>query len=145
MKFSLILLPTDFSEHAERAAAIGLELAARDGAKVLALHVLPMADLVVGEYPVVMVEALQGELMKDAQQRMAAWAAKQSVPVQVEVVWGNPAHDICRIAGEKGADLIVTATHGRSGLAHLFMGSVAERVVRHAPCSVLVVRPPKSA
>ncbi|MGE0857776.1 MAG: universal stress protein [Gammaproteobacteria bacterium] len=145
MKFSCILLPTDFSEHAERAAAVGLELAARDGARVHVLHVLPMADLVVGEYPVVMVEDLQGELMKDAERRMAAWAAKQAVAVQTEVVWGNPAQDICRIAEEKGADLIVTATHGRSGLAHLFMGSVAERVVRHAPCSVLVVRAPKSA
>jgi nucleotide-binding universal stress UspA family protein len=71
---------------------------------------------------------------------MQAWAAKQSAVIETLVLWGNPAIDICRIAEERHADLIVTSTHGRTGLAHLFMGSVAERVVRHAPCSVLVVR-----
>ena len=140
MKFATILLPTDFSDYAERAAAVGMDLAARDGARVIALHVLPISDLVVGEYPIVMVEDLQNELMADAEKRMATWVAKQSHPVETQVVWGNPAVDVCRIAGESRADLIVTATHGRTGLAHLFMGSVAERVVRHAPCSVLVVR-----
>ena len=71
---------------------------------------------------------------------MQEWVGKQKVALESLVLWGNPAIDICRIAAERHADLIVTSTHGRTGLAHLFMGSVAERVVRHAPCSVLVVR-----
>jgi len=140
MKFSTVLLPTDFSNHAEAACAAGIAMASRDGAKLIALHVLPLSDLVVGEYPIVMVDQLQADLMADAEKRMQAWAAKQSAVIETLVLWGNPAIDICRIAEERHADLIVTSTHGRTGLAHLFMGSVAERVVRHAPCSVLVVR-----
>lgn len=140
MKFNTILLPTDFSSHAEAACATGLEMAARDGAKVIALHVLPLSDLVMGEYPIVMVDQLQADLQADAEKRMQSWIATQSAAIESLVMWGNPAIDICRIAEERHADLIVTSTHGRTGLAHLFMGSVAERVVRHAPCSVLVVR-----
>lgn len=140
MKFTTVLLPTDFSSHAEAACGAGMDMARRDGAQVIALHVLPLSDLVMGEYPIVMVDQLQAELMADAEKRMQAWKAEQGGAVETLVVWGNPALDICRIAEERKADLIVTSTHGRTGLAHLFMGSVAERVVRHAPCSVLVVR-----
>ncbi|MCC6706664.1 MAG: universal stress protein [Gammaproteobacteria bacterium] len=140
MKFKTVLLPTDFSNHAEAACAAGLEMAQRDGAQVIVLHVLPLSDLVIGEYPIVMVDQLQADLTADAEKRLQAWKDKQSVKVESLVLWGNPALDICRIAEERKADLIVTSTHGRTGLAHLFMGSVAERVVRHAPCSVLVVR-----
>ncbi len=140
MKFTTVLLPMDFSSHAEAACAAGLEMATRDGAKVIALHVLPISDLVMGEYPVTMVDQLQTDLQADAEQRMQAWVGKQSGSIESLVLWGNPPIDICRIAEERHADLIVTSTHGRTGLAHLFMGSVAERVVRHAPCSVLVVR-----
>ena len=140
MKFNTVLLPIDFSNHAEAACAAGLEMAARDGAQVIALHVLPISDLVMGEYPVTMVNQLQTDLQADAEQRMQAWVGKQRGSIESLVLWGNPPIDICRIAAERHADLIVTSTHGRTGLAHLFMGSVAERVVRHAPCSVLVVR-----
>jgi nucleotide-binding universal stress UspA family protein len=140
MKFNTVLLPTDFSSHAEAACAVGLEMAARDQARVIALHVLPISDLVMGEYPIVMVDQLQADLQADAEKRMQTWVAAQKVAIESLVLWGNPAIDICRIAEEHHADLIVTSTHGRTGLAHLFMGSVAERVVRHAPCSVLVVR-----
>lgn len=140
MKFTTVLLPTDFSRHADAACAAGIEMALRDGARIIALHVLPLSDLVMGEYPMVMVDQLQADLQADAEKRMQAWAATQSVSLETMVLWGNPAIDICRIAEEQKVDLIVTSTHGRTGLAHLFMGSVAERVVRHAPCSVLVVR-----
>ena len=57
------------------------------------------------------------------------------------MVWGSPPVEICRIAQERHVDLIVMSTHGHAGLAHLLIGSVAERVVRYAPCSVLIVRP----
>ncbi|MBK6658894.1 MAG: universal stress protein [Proteobacteria bacterium] len=140
MKFNTVLLPTDFSTHADAGCAAGIAMAQRDGAKVIALHVLPLSDLVMGEYPITMVDQLQAELMGDAEQRMQRWKDQQAMAVETLVVWGNPALDICRIAEERKADLIVTSTHGRTGLAHLVMGSVAERVVRHAPCSVLVVR-----
>lgn len=138
MKFNTIVLPTDFSSHAEAACATGLEMAARDGARIIALHVLPLWDLVIGEYPMVVVDQLQADLQADAEKRLQTWVGKHSAAIESLVLWGKPAIDICRIAAERHADLIVTSTHGRSGLAHIFMGSVAERVVRHAPCSVLV-------
>jgi nucleotide-binding universal stress UspA family protein len=74
-------------------------------------------------------------------------ATRQRWPIETLAVWGNPSTEICRIAQEYRSDLIVMGTHGRTGLARLFMGSVAEHVVRSAPCAVLVVRtsPPKAA
>lgn len=73
--------------------------------------------------------------------RLKTLAAAQTVPVETLAIWGNPPAEICRIARERSVDLIVMGTHGRTGLAHMLIGSVAERVVRHAPCSVLIVRP----
>jgi nucleotide-binding universal stress UspA family protein len=61
-------------------------------------------------------------------------------PWEVEVAMGQPADTIVRVAQERGADLIVMSTHGRTGLQHVLMGSVAEKVVRLAPCPVLTVK-----
>ena len=68
-----------------------------------------------------------------------AEAAK--VEVTRQVVVGSPSHEIIKVAAAEKVDLIVIATHGRTGFSHLFMGSVAERVVRTAPCPVLTIRP----
>lgn len=59
--------------------------------------------------------------------------------VQTTVVVGSPFHDICKIAAQSKSDLIVVGSHGRTGLSQVLLGSVAERVVRHAPCPILVV------
>ena len=67
-------------------------------------------------------------------------AAQQPVPIETRVLWGDPATTICEVAKTRPCELIVMSTHGRTGLAHVFIGSVAERVVRYAPCAVLVVR-----
>ena len=72
-------------------------------------------------------------------------AADQPVPIETLVVWGHPAEEICRLATVYRVDLIMMSTHGRTGLAHVFFDSVAERVVRYASCAVLVVRRPPSA
>lgn len=71
-------------------------MAQRDGAQVIVLHVLPLSDLVIGEYPIVMVDQLQADLTADAEKRLQAWKDKQSVKVESLVLWGNPALDICR-------------------------------------------------
>jgi nucleotide-binding universal stress UspA family protein len=65
---------------------------------------------------------------------------KEAVPVQVNVAVGTPAEEILRVAREEKVDLIVMGTHGRTGLRHLLLGSVAEEVTRHAPCPVFTVR-----
>lgn len=144
MEMHTILLPTDFSLYAENACQQGFALAAREKARVLLLHVLLRSDLAFGDTPFPMREQLENEMYADAEQRLKLLAASQAVPVETLVVWGHPASEICRIAEERGADLIVMSTHGRTGLAHLFIGSVAERVVRYAPCSVFIIRTPQN-
>jgi nucleotide-binding universal stress UspA family protein len=67
-------------------------------------------------------------------------AAKVGVPVETKVATGIPSEDIARVARELPADLIIMGTHGRAGMSHLLLGSVAEKVVRGAPCPVLTVR-----
>ena len=138
-----ILLPTDFSASAEHACHEGFALATREQAQVLLLHILGRSTLAFGDTPLPMQAQLENEICAEAEQRLQVLAASQPVPVETLVVWGNPAAAICRIAQERAIDLIVMSTHGRTGLAHLFIGSVAERVVRHAPCSVLIVRTPQ--
>ena len=71
---------------------------------------------------------------------MAVRCAALPVPATIEVAVGRPARVIIETATNRGTDLIVMGTHGRSGVAHLVLGSVAERVVRTAPCAVLTVR-----
>ena len=68
--------------------------------------------------------------------------ARGTVQVETQVMVGEPFADICQSAAQEQADLIIMGSHGRTGLSHVLLGSVAERVVRHAPCPVLVVRPP---
>src|SRR5215831_10429140 len=111
----------------------------------LLLHVLGRSTLAFGDTPLPMRAQLEHEICAEAEQRLKVLEASQTVPVETLVVWGNPAAAICRIAQERKIDLIVMSTHGRTGLAHLFLGSVAERVVRHAPCSVLIIRAPQQA
>lgn len=68
-------------------------------------------------------------------------AEAAEVEVTRQVVVGSPSHEIVKVAAAEEVDLIVIATHGRAGLSHLVMGSVAERVVRTAPCPVMTIRP----
>jgi nucleotide-binding universal stress UspA family protein len=65
---------------------------------------------------------------------------QDAVPVQVHIAVGKPAEEIVRVAQEEGVDLVVMGTHGRTGVRHLLLGSVAEDVTRHAPCPVFTVR-----
>jgi universal stress protein A len=80
------------------------------------------------------------QLQRDAEQQQQTFAAQYPVPIETLVVWGSPAAVICDVAKARQCELIVMSTHGRTGLAHVFIGSVAERVVRYAPCAVLIVR-----
>jgi len=88
------------------------------------------------------VEELLEELIADAQQRLQTLKAKVTdrVRIKTTVLTGRPSHAIVKYAEEAGAHLIVMGTHGRTGLAHIVMGSVAERVSREAYCPVLTVR-----
>jgi universal stress protein A len=73
-------------------------------------------------------------------ERFASEHIRDELPVQVKVAVGKPAVEILRVVRTEGADLIVMGTHGRTGLRHLLLGSVAEAITRHAPCPVFTLR-----
>ena len=80
---------------------------------------------------------MEGELIADAEKRVGEFAAKKgtsTVPVETRVTLGEAVWEICRMAEQEHADLIIMGSHGRTGLSHIVLGSVAERVVRHASC-----------
>lgn len=137
-----ILVPTDFSPASFKALEYAYALTELSGAKLTLVHiVVPVAapDLVYG--PVDWDESVAIKMAKERLGEIRQERGYQSaVKFRTIVRRGHPYQEIDRVARELQADLIVVATHGRTGLQHLLLGSVAEHVVRHAPCPVLVVR-----
>ncbi|MGH9256357.1 MAG: universal stress protein [Vicinamibacterales bacterium] len=141
-----ILVPVDFSPHSDRALRYATRLAARLGASVELVHVVdnPFAsgawtsEMYVSNLPHIL-ESLTGEATKRLT-TLKSVAASEGVNVETNVLTGQPAHTIIEHAHAGSFDLIVMGTHGRTGFSHVFMGSVAERVVRRASCPVLTLR-----
>jgi universal stress protein A len=134
-----ILAPTDFSEYANQAVTAAFELAQTFEAKLSLLHVIE-----VPAYAIEVALPLE-ELERDARRELALLLpAADAAHVEVTrlVNMGVPYQRIVETATAESVDLIIMATHGRTGLRHLVLGSVAERVVRLAPCPVLTIRPP---
>lgn len=140
-----ILLPTDFSDHSATATKYACELATRFDAELHLLHALEVhasstpaffmglaLPSYIHESKVAAEKAMTGVL--DSQ-----WSADRTVVHAI--VEGSPKVEIIQYARKHDIDLIVLATHGRTGLSHVIMGSVAESVVRTAECPVLTVRP----
>ena len=141
-----ILVPVDFSAHSENAVNYATKLAQRFGGTVELLHVVE--DLFASgawraEAFTPNIPELMNDLMADARRRLDALktaAAKGGVTLATHVVTGQPSRLITEFAKTGAFDLIVMGTHGRTGLSHVLLGSVAERVVRTAPCPVLTMR-----
>jgi nucleotide-binding universal stress UspA family protein len=140
-----ILAPTDFSTHSERAVRYACRLAERLGSSLHLLHVLSEI-LPAGPDPL-LIPMMPAEYYADNEARARetldrlpdpAWG--QPASVVREVRWGSPVETIVAFALEQRIDLITVATHGRTGLSHVFLGSVAEQIVRQAPCPVLTIR-----
>lgn len=164
MSFKHLLVPTDFSEPANNALRYASEEAALHHAKVTLLHVLPTdtrtdvhyvtgepgpeggldpaaGGRVGGSALLSQPEVVRRDRSEEALTRLRDLAANAfRGPCEVEVAMGHPAETIARVAQERSADLIVMSTHGRTGLQHVVLGSVAEKVVRLAPCPVLTVK-----
>jgi universal stress protein A len=140
-----ILAPTDFSDYSKKALSDAFELAQTFGATLSLLHVLEPSPYL-GEFTLpTMGEELLGDLERQASAELARVlpeAQQATIEVTHAVVMGSPSLKIVETAEAEHVDLIVMATHGRTGLSHLLIGSVAERVVRTAPCPVLTIRPP---
>jgi len=136
-----ILHPTDFSGSSDAAFRLACSLAKTHGAKIHVLHV--------GRHPVIVpvkeTVPLEPEQYREAlsTKLLEMRADDPNILVEHQLLFvGNPAEEILRVAQAIKADLIVMGTHGRTGLSWLLMGSVAEQVLRKAPCPVVTVRTP---
>ncbi len=138
-----ILVPVDFSDQARAAVSVAADISQRNGqgeaGVLMGVHVLP--DLSPAEPGNLLSTVKPASRIEHATAAFQEWLSEgdQSLDV-MEVAIGDPGAEICRVASEHNADLIVLPSHGRTGLKRLLIGSVAERVVRLAPCPVLVLR-----
>lgn len=148
IEFKRILHPTDFSASSQRSLATACELARKFGAEVHLLHVVQdvaaIAAYGVAEayLPVEWRNEVKAQAEKSLQEVPDA-ATGAGVRFVRAIAEGSPYYEIIEYARQNAIDLIVMGTHGRTGVPHLLMGSVAEKVVREAPCAVLTVRPGK--
>jgi universal stress protein A len=141
--FKKILAPVDFHEHAMGALEVAKNIAQVNDGTVTLLHVVPMDEPIGGK---VYEEDFKKQAEKDGV-RLAELAAKNMQGIKYEVLTeiGDPATAIIDTAAKKAVGVIVMGTHGRKSLMRIMMGSVAEDVLRHAPCPVIVYRLEKKA
>jgi nucleotide-binding universal stress UspA family protein len=135
-----ILHPTDFSERSEPAFRLACALARDYGASVVVLHVVPPPATRAEEVARLPPDDYHEQLWREFLLRMTS--PEPGVRLGCRLEDGDPGKEIVRVAEELGCDLIVLSTHGRTGLRRLLMGSVAEQVLRTAPCPVLTVKGP---
>jgi nucleotide-binding universal stress UspA family protein len=143
MAFHRILCPVDFSAGSGEALRVAAELARERDAALVLVHVWSPAQMTMGEgylAPAVIQDMVDGETAQLAKSKTEAQQLGVK-EVATRLLTGVPWDEIVSAArSDSAVDLIVIGTHGRTGLAHVLLGSVAEKVVRHAPCPVLVVR-----
>ncbi len=140
-----ILFPVDFTEASGKVAPYARLFAEKFGAKLYVAFVVEDLMRYAGFYvPHAALEKLEKELFEGAQKRMESFLEENfsNLPeVEPLIMTGEVAEKICEAAREKAIDLIIMGTHGRKGLEKALFGSVAEKVVKTAPCPVLTVNP----
>jgi len=141
-----ILVPTDLSQFSQSAIRYGAEFAHRFDAELILLHVIwhPLTDYAyeVGNYSKSF-DDYESDVRIAAEKEMARFSVaplpnRDRVTTELRV--GHAVEQITHYADENDVDLIILGTHGRTGLKHVLLGSVAENAIRHAPCPVLTVR-----
>lgn len=151
MSWKTILVPHDFSASANHAAALARDVAKVHGARLVLLHVVELPHQVTPD-TVIMPDAngapvnIRDYAVTAAEQHLTDLVArltKDGVAASSLVRVGNAVDEILRYADEENMDLVAMGTHGRTGLAHVIVGSVAERIVRGAKMPVLTVRSPE--
>ncbi|MBN8249472.1 MAG: universal stress protein [Verrucomicrobia bacterium] len=138
-----ILVPMDFSEHSRKSLQYAVPFAQQFGATLVLLHVIePMVFPGEFAYAPMQPQDMDEQRMDQARQRLQAAADElgTGVPVVPEVRLGRAWKEIAETAKSREVDLLIISTHGYTGLKYALLGSVAEKIVRHAPCPVLVVR-----
>jgi len=147
-RFRSVLVPLDFSAHAGAAMDLAIEIARSSGGKIHLLHAYEVPLGTIPPYGVAVPESLLAQVRDAAARRLEKAAQKiaaAGLPCETHVVHGPAADAIAETAQRLRVDLIVMGTRGHTGFKHLLLGSVAERTVRLAPCSVLTVRTPDAA
>lgn len=141
-----ILVPTDFSEFSDRAVRQAADIAEQSNAKIYLLHVVDKLEQCAIDYciPLETMMKVQSDSEKEATRKMQDEANRilqsKKIDVAFDVKSGVPFEEILKAQQERKADLIVIASHGRTGILKSLIGSVAERVMREAKCPVLLVR-----
>ncbi len=142
MNWKTLLAPTDFSEHSRRGLLLARDVARECGARLVVVHVvvdaLPalLPDVAGFRY-----DEIADSLAERASETLPEFfpeSEREGLEVDFRIEFGVPHVEIVRVAEECEADLVVIATHGRTGAMHLLIGSVAEKVLRRSPCPVLV-------
>lgn len=145
--FKKILCPTDFSEPSLCGIKMGNDMADKYGSEIIIVNVhkpIPKLPTPRGDVPEVTfdITGYETEVIKDAERNLATLSGSilsDNVTPKLVVRLGRPAEEILKVAEEEDVDAICIATHGRTGLAHIVFGSVAQRVVRRAHCVVVTV------
>jgi universal stress protein A len=140
-----VLVATDFSSHSEAAVRAATQWAKTFGATIHLVHAFDTPIPIFTPYEVVVPDGFLEQARDSATRSLHASRDKiraESVTVKAHLTEGPAAPAIARAAEEVGADLIVMGTRGNTGLKHVVLGSVAERTIRMAPCSVLTVKTP---
>lgn len=140
-EFKTVLCPTDFSDSSYHALEYGVRFARHADGTILLVHVIhvPAGDLLGREAYTLNFDEAEKQVL-DRLKEVHAKHLGGYPRCELMALLGDPAEEIIGLARSRRADLIISATHGRSGLSHLVMGSVAEKMIRHAPCPVFVVR-----
>ena len=141
-----ILWPTDFSELSLQGGRYARGFRDVFGAELYVIHVIPppispdVSVMLPSDVPISVSEPQLAEACAGVLDRFVAEHFEDDNAVEREVFFGNPWSGICEYAQRSEIDLIIVSTHGRTGIKHALIGSTAEKVVRHAPCPVLVVK-----
>lgn len=133
--FKKIVCPVDFSEASKLAFGRAKELV-REGGSITLVHVIELPVAYRGQIPLDVADVLD----RQARQLMEEWVRGASVPVKAEIRVGSPGAQVLHVLEEDVHDLVVVGSHGRTGIKRALLGSVAEKLVRHAGCPVLVAR-----
>jgi nucleotide-binding universal stress UspA family protein len=150
IEIKTILAPTDFSPHSERAVRYACALAERLGARLHLIHIL--SEIIPAGPDPLLMPVMPPQFYQENEERAKEtllslikpeWGKPAAVVTAVR--WGSPVDAMVDYSRELAIDLIVIATHGRTGLSHVLLGSVAERIVREAPCPVLTIRRSREA
>ncbi len=137
-----ILTPVDFSDASKQALHYACAFAGQFQSRIILLHVVEF-NYVGSEFGTLELSQITTEMQENAGKQLEEWSRNeigQRVPAECAVRTGRPYTEIVEAASDMEADLIIIATHGHTSLTHVVLGSTVERVVRYAPCPVLIVR-----